>query len=58
MKSDNGSETREPADDLCYPLAPTLKSNKSEKNDIWVERLFNQLLDRFAERELQCYYKL
>ena len=53
IKSDNESDTTEPADDLCNPFAPTIISRNSEKKYLgWT---IIQLLDWFADRELQCY---
>ena len=43
--SDNESDTKEPADDLCDPFAPAIISRNSEKNIIGVERLFNCWID-------------
>ena len=49
MKSDNESDTNEPADDLCNLLTSTIISWNSEKNIIWVERLFNCWIDSLHE---------
>ena len=49
IKSDNESDTAEPADDLYDPFASTIKSRHSEKNNIWVERFFNCWIDSLHE---------
>ena len=49
IKGDNESDTTELADDLCDVFSATIISRNSEKNIIWVERLFNCCIDSLHE---------